>query len=220
MKEVKEVKEKAKVKVTVKVKAKEKGGKAAAKAGTPDGKAATPPAASPASPGPPGATSPGHLGRVGLLEWLGQRGIEATTVEHPPVLTVEAMLPYLKDVQGAIVKNLFLKDKKKNLYLLSAEHTREVKLNDVAKAVGAKELRFGDEAVMEEVLGVSQGCVTAFALVNDTKRQVKFLVDRALVDGSHQRVNFHPLTNTATTAVTTEGFNKLLAATGHAVIQF
>merc|ERR1712179_779198 len=129
------------------------------------------------------------------------------------------MMPYLQGVEGAICKNLFLKDKKKNLYLLSAVHDKEIKLNDVAKKIGAKELRFGDESVMQEILGVSQGCVTAYALANDGNKQVKFVVDSALVDDSHCRVNFHPMVNTATTSISTADFKKFLSVTGHGAIQ-
>jgi hypothetical protein len=164
--------------------------------------------------------SGGHLSKDGLFNFFSETGIAYTNVEHPEVFTVEAMMPYLDGVTGAICKNLFLKDKKKNLYLLSAAHDREVKLNDVAKKVGAKELRFGDESVMKEVLGVSQGCVTAFALVNDQAKQVKFVVDSALLDGSHTSLNFHPMVNTATTNISTADFTKLLATTGHTVLKF
>ena len=136
------------------------------------------------------------------------------------MFTVEAMLPYLKDVTGAVCKNLFLKDKKKNLYLLSAEHTKEVKMNDVAKKIGAKELRFADESLLFEKLGVTQGCVTAYALVNNPEKDVKFIVDKSLVDGSHPKVNFHPLVNTATTAISSQDFQKFLKLTGHAVLEF
>ena len=113
----------------------------------------------------------------------------------------------------------YLKDKKKNLYLLAAAHDKEVKLNDVAKKVGAKELRFGDESVMLELLGVSQGAVTAYALANDKNKAVKFIVDSALLDGSHTSVNFHPMVNTATTQISTEDFKKFLSITGHTVLK-
>jgi len=166
------------------------------------------------------STSPGKLGKEQLFDFFTQNGIKFTNVDHPEVFTVEAMMPYLNKVEGAICKNLFLKDKKKNLYLLAAAHDKEVKLNDVAKSVGAKELRFGDESVMNEKLGVTQGCVTAFALVNDSPATVKFIVDKALVDGSHAFVNFHPMVNTATTCVSTKDFNKFLKLTGHTVLQF
>merc|ERR1719226_374422 len=106
-------------------------------------------------------------GKSQLFEFFHQNGISYENIDHPEVFTVEAMLPYLKGLTGAVCKNLFLKDKKKNLFLLSAVHDKEIKLNDVAKAVGAKELRFADENVLLEKLGVTQGCVTAFALIND-----------------------------------------------------
>jgi len=166
------------------------------------------------------ASSSGHLDKSGLFGYFVKHGIAFTNVDHPEVFTVEAMMPYLKDIEGAICKNLFLKDKKKKLYLLSAAHDREVKLNDVAKKIGAKELRFGDESVMKEILGVSQGCVTAFALANDTEKQVTFIVDQALVDGTHARVNFHPMVNTATTAVSVTDFVKFLGITGHTPLKF
>ncbi len=65
---------------------------------------------------------------------------------------------------------------------------------------------------MEETLGVTPGSVTAFALVNDRERRVRFVLDRALAEA--ERVNFHPLTNTATTGVSAEGFRQFLAAVG------
>ena len=161
-----------------------------------------------------------HFDKQRLFDFFKQNSISYDNIEHPEVFTVEAMLPYLKDVTGAICKNLFLKDKKKNLYLLSAEHTKEVKMNDVAKKIGAKELRFADESLLFEKLGVTQGCVTAYALVNNPEKDVKFIVDKSLVDGSHPKVNFHPLVNTATTAITSQDFQKFLKLTGHAVLEF
>lgn len=161
-----------------------------------------------------------HLGKQDLFQFFQQNDIKYHNVDHPEVFTVEAMMPYLKDVEGAICKNLFLKDKKKNFYLLSARHDKEVKLNDVAKAIGAKELRFADENVMFDMLGVRQGCVTAYALVNDTQKLAKFIVDKTLLDQSKSKsVNFHPLVNTATTGISCQDFKKFLSLTGHVVLE-
>jgi len=162
----------------------------------------------------------GHMNKAQLFTFLEKNKIKYNNVEHPEVFTVEAMMPYLENVEGAICKNLFLKDKKGGLYLLSAAHDREVKLNDVAKKVGAKELRFGAENVMLDTLGVSQGCVTAFSLVNDKARKVKFIVDSSLLDGSFKMVNFHPMVNTDTTGISTQDFNKFLQITGHQILKF
>jgi Ala-tRNA(Pro) deacylase len=71
---------------------------------------------------------------------------------------------------------------------------------------------------MEQILGVKQGCVTAFALLNDIKIEVKFLADEALVDGTYNRVYFHPLTNTATMGIGVQDFKKFVEKTGHSIV--
>ena len=52
---------------------------------------------------------------------------------------------------------------------------------------------------MLETLGVTPGSVTIFALINDTDSAVTLVVDEALL--ASDPVNFHPLLNTATTAM-------------------
>jgi len=131
------------------------------------------------------------------------------------VFTVEALMQCVSAMSGLHMKNLFLKDKKKNLYLLSTRHDAKVTLNDVAKKLGTKDLRFGDESVMKEILGVAQGCVTAFALVNDTKHQVKMVIDEEAVNGTHKYINFHPLSNAATLGVSPADLQKFFVLTGH-----
>merc|ERR1712107_840049 len=131
------------------------------------------------------AAGKNKFGKTELFGFFDENGIVYENIDHPEVFTVEAMMPYLTNVKGAVCKNLFLKDKKKNLYLLSAVHDKEIKLNDVAKAIGAKELRFADENVLLEKLGVTQGCVTAYALINDADKSVKFIVDKNIVNGSY-----------------------------------
>ena len=127
------------------------------------------------------------------------------------------MMPYVKDVPGAVCKNLFMKDKKKKgLWLFTARHDLDVKLNELSKKVGAPGgLRFADESILLEKLGVKQGCVTPFALINDKNNDVKFILDEALVSGKYERINCHPLSNAATTGVTPEDFKKFLDAVNH-----
>ncbi len=54
--------------------------------------------------------------------------------------------------------------------------------------------------------------MTLFALINDPGHRVKLVLDKALYD--HATVNFHPLVNTATTAVSLDGMAVFLAALG------
>lgn len=152
-----------------------------------------------------------------MMEYLDNLEITSETTEHPAVFTVEAMMPYVGHLPGAHSKNLFLKDKKKKrLWLVTALASREVNLNDLAKKVGASGgFRFADEAIMLEKLGVGQGCVTPLSLFNDTQQEVTFLLDASLVEDNHEKVNFHPMTNEATTGLKPEDFMKFVKATGH-----
>jgi Ala-tRNA(Pro) deacylase len=63
---------------------------------------------------------------------------------------------------------------------------------------------------MEATLGITPGSVTALALINDTTRSVAFVLDQVLFDA--KVVNFHPLTNTATTSLSQSGFRAFLDA--------
>jgi Ala-tRNA(Pro) deacylase len=117
---------------------------------------------------------------------------------------VKAALP------GGHTKNLFLKDAKGQLWLVSALQDARVDLKALPAAIGAARLSFGSAELMAETLGVSPGSVTAFALINDLGRRVRFVLDAGLAKSDP--VNFHPLENTATTAVSQADFRRFLAA--------
>ncbi|XP_029927158.1 prolyl-tRNA synthetase associated domain-containing protein 1 [Myripristis murdjan] len=156
--------------------------------------------------------------RAELEKFLQGLNIQTTCVEHPPVFTVEEMMPHLQEVSGVVTKNLFLKDKKKkSLWLLSARHDRQVNLNDLAKKLGVSSgnLRFADEATMLEKLKVGQGCATALALLFDTERSVTCVLDSDLLDGGHQMVHFHPMSNAATLGLRPDDLLRFLKETGH-----
>ena len=147
-----------------------------------------------------------------LLAFLADIGVEQTTWDHPAVFTVGESERIKDDIPGAHTKNLFLKDAKDQIWLVSAEAHAQIDLKRLHIVIGAARLSFGKGELMADVLGVEPGSVTAFALVNDTARRVRFVLDRTLAQADI--VNFHPLTNTATTSVSGEGFRRFLAAIG------
>ena len=148
-----------------------------------------------------------------LFAYLDKLGIAHTTHWHDAVFTVGESTELKASMPGGHTKNLFLKDKDGNLILIAAEAHSELKLNQLHRLIGTKRLSFGAPDLMEEVLGITPGSVTAFALMNDTAGQVRFLIDAALME--HDPVNFHPLTNTGTTAISREDFEAFVRATGH-----
>lgn len=150
--------------------------------------------------------------RDGLLAFLSEHGVDAVTHDHPAVFRVEEGEEIKARIPGAHTKNLFLKDAKDQLWLISAEGHAEIDLKRLHKVIGSARLSFGNAALMAQTLGVSPGSVTAFGLVNDRERRVRFVLDRTLAEAD--QVNFHPLTNTATTTVSRDGFRRFLAAIG------
>jgi Ala-tRNA(Pro) deacylase len=149
-------------------------------------------------------------GRTDLIAFLDAHGVAHTTIDHPPVFRVGEGEETKRGLPGAHTKNLFLKDAKSQLWLVSAEQDTPIDLKRLPAAIGAARLSFGSAELMEATLGVTPGSVTAFALVNDAGRQVRFVLDQRLYLADH--VNFHPLTNTATTCVSQTGFRDFLRA--------
>jgi Ala-tRNA(Pro) deacylase len=152
--------------------------------------------------------------RDDLMAMLARLGIATITVEHPPLFTVEEAQALRGEVPGAHTKNLFLKDKKDALFLVVAPEEGAVDLKHLHRQIGASSrLSFGRPDLLMETLGVTPGAVTAFAPINDTGGRVTVVLDEALA--AADRVNCHPLINTATTTIAMADLLAFLRATGH-----
>lgn len=155
----------------------------------------------------------GHVKtRDGLLTYFDALGIAHRTLDHPPVFRVGEGEDFKHQLPGGHTKNLFLKDAKDQFWLISALQETLIDLKALPKLIGSARLSFGSEAQLVWALGVTAGSVTAFALVNDPHHRVRFVLDAAL--GLADPVNFHPLENTATTAVSQRDFRRFLDSLG------
>lgn len=142
--------------------------------------------------------------------------IAATTVEHPPLYTVEESQALRGEIAGAHTKNLFLKDKGSNLYLVTAEESSPLDLKVLDKVIGAKgRLSFGSAEQLQAVLGILPGSVSPLALVNDREAKVRFILEEKLA--AAEIINVHPLVNTMTTSLTIADLRRYIEATGHSV---
>src|ERR1700722_7365423 len=115
-----------------------------------------------------------------FLSFLDAQGIEHRTHEHPAVFTVAEGPEIKAAMPGAHTKNLFLKDKKGRLLLISARQDAVIDLKNLHRVIGSDRLSFGNAELMAEVLGLTPGSVTAFGLINDRDRRVTFVLDKAL----------------------------------------
>ena len=151
--------------------------------------------------------------RPELFARLNELGIATRTVEHRPVFNVAESETLERDLPGGHTKNLFLKDAKDRLFLLTAESHTKIDLKSLHKVVGCARLSFGKPELLQEVLGVAPGSVTPFALINDHARRVSFVLDARLME--FDRINCHPLENTATTNVAREDLLRFIQSCGH-----
>ncbi len=145
-----------------------------------------------------------------LHAFLAAHGIAQTTLQHPAVFRVDEGHEIKAALPGGHTKNLFLKDARDQIWLICALGETAIDLKRLPPVIGAGRLSFGSAALMAEVLGVTPGSVTLFALINDPARRVKLVLDAALL--AAEPVNFHPLTNTATTAISQDGLRAFLKA--------
>ncbi len=149
-----------------------------------------------------------------LFAFLEELGIRVKTVTHPPLYTVADSQSLRGEIEGGHTKNLFLKDKKDNFFLLAVDEEAVVDLKTIHHMIGASgKVSFGKPAALMELLGVLPGAVTAFGPINDADGKVKVFLDCALM--GHDLVNCHPLVNTATTSISSVDLVKFLTATGH-----
>lgn len=150
--------------------------------------------------------------REDLFGLFAALGIAHRTLDHEAVFRVGEGDEIKAALPGGHTKNLFLKDAKGQLWLISALQDARIDLKALPAAIGAARLSFGSAALMQETLGVAPGSVTAFGLINDAAHRVRFVLDAGLA--ASDPVNFHPLTNTATTAISQADFRRFLSALG------
>ena len=148
-----------------------------------------------------------------LFARLAELGIATTTHRHPPLFTVGESKSLRGELPGAHCKSLFLKAKNGSLWLVVALEDHPVDLKRLAKDLGVGTLSFARPELLWEVLGVTPGSVTPFAVINDRDGAVQVLLHDEMM--AHALLNYHPLSNEATTAIAAADLLRFLQATGH-----
>jgi Ala-tRNA(Pro) deacylase len=148
-----------------------------------------------------------------LFERLDALGIAHRTATHPPVFRVADAAALRGSLPGGHCKSLFLKDKKGSFWLAVMLEERRTDLNKLALRLGAPRFSFGSADALCAVLGVRPGSVSPFALANDTAHRVTPVLDRDML--GYDPLNYHPLANDRTTAISSAALLRFIAACGH-----
>ena len=148
-----------------------------------------------------------------LFSMLDKAGIQHHTIYHPPLRTVEDAKAVRPDTDYGHTKNLFVRNKKGAMWLLSLHEDRVVDLKQTAQQVGAGRFSFASSDRLMKYLGVIPGAVSPFSILNDMTNQVTFMIDEALME--HPKWHIHPLDNTMTTTIDRDALLEFLKAQGH-----
>ncbi|MBI3675125.1 MAG: prolyl-tRNA synthetase associated domain-containing protein [Proteobacteria bacterium] len=140
-------------------------------------------------------------------------GISTRTFSHAPVFTVEEAKALRGTIVGGHTKNLFLKDKKDGLWLVVAREKVRIDLNALAKLLGSPRFSFGSPELLIATLGIPPGSVTPFALMNDREGKVRVVLDEGML--ALAPLNFHPLRNDRTTAISPADLLAFIRSTNH-----
>ena len=139
-----------------------------------------------------------------LIELLKKENCNIKVHQHDALFTVQDSKKLRGEIKGAHSKNLFLKNKKNNFFLLTCEEADEVDLKKISKSLDLGNISFAKEEYLRQHLKVKPGSVSPFALLNDSVGLVNFYLEESLYDSKF--VNFHPLINTYTITIETKKF--------------
>ncbi len=149
-----------------------------------------------------------------LLARLNALDIEVEIHRHPPLHTVAESRELRGTLPGGHIKNLFLRDKKRNQWLVTVLEDAAVDLKALRHSLGARgNLSFGNADLLSSSLGVAPGSVTPFAVINDMDGVVSMVLDQGILD--HDPINAHPLHNAATAAIARDDLLRFLTDCGH-----
>ena len=149
-----------------------------------------------------------------LLAILDQLGIDHTTIKHPPMFTVADSKKFrIKSMHGSYTKNLFLRNKKGFMWLITCCEDRRLDFLSLATHLKAGRLSFGSADRLMKYLGVTPGAVSPLALINDSTQSVSFVIEEALL--AQPMIHLHPLINTQTTQIAIRDLLGFARHTGH-----
>ena len=127
-------------------------------------------------------------------------GIAYEHVSHPPVHTIEDCAAVDAKLGCVTAKNYFLTTKnKKNFFLCIVRPEARFRTSDISKQAGSSRLSFADDEKLMEIMQVHSGAVSPMCLLFEPAKDVRLIVDRALLDV--EKIAFHPCDNTRTIAM-------------------
>ena len=162
-------------------------------------------------PSSPDGRSDTELRAYDLLDGL---GIDYLRLDHEHTDTIEACHEVEAILGIRICKNLFLRNRQgTEHYLLMMPGDKPFKTKFLSKALGVSRLSFAPPEELFEYLGLRPGSVTVLGLMNDARRHVHLVIDRAVLEDEY--IGCHPCESTSSLRIRTgDLLQKILPAMG------
>ena len=141
-----------------------------------------------------------------LYKKLEELNIKIEKQEHEAVHTIEEILKLDVRLDGMGLKNLFVKDKFDNRYMIVVEENKRVDLKKIKENLDLNKLSFCKEDELRNILKIEPGSVTPLAAINDDENEVTIILDEDMID---KNILVHPLVNTATIKINYNDMIKL-----------
>ena len=142
--------------------------------------------------------------------------IDFKIVDHPPAFTTEEADKYIEGHDGVRTKSMFLTDrKKKNFYLVILDDYKRLDMDRFKDIVGEKKVKMASENSLMEKMKLPAGTVSPFSLLNNEDHDIKFFMDKEIVD--EEIMTFHPNINEKTLFLKTKDLFKYLDNIGYEV---
>jgi Ala-tRNA(Pro) deacylase len=148
-----------------------------------------------------------------LLEILDSLDISYKIYDHDPIFTVEQGAHLKAQIPGMHCRNLFLRDKKKIMYLVVAANETAIDMKKLEKIIDSGRLSFGSADRLWTHLGIRPGSVCPFTVMNDKDHQVNVILDAFMMRA--ETVNYHPMDNAQTISLVPADLLKFFDFTGH-----
>ena len=148
-----------------------------------------------------------------LLQNLQKLDVSYALHKHEPIFTVEEGEHLKASIPGLHCRNLFLRDKKKKMFLVVAANETKIDLKKLSSVLECARFSFGSADRLWENLGIRQGSVNPFCIMNDADHNVRIILDKHMMD--QDIVNYHPMDNAMTIGLSPADLIRFIKSTNH-----
>ena len=148
-----------------------------------------------------------------LINLLKGQEIKFKLYKHKPLISVKEAksvqaLLFPSNMYSVHIKNLYLRDKKKNNFLITCEQDKKIDLKLLKEKIKSDRLSFGSSDRLFQNLGVLPGAVSPFCMLNGIKKNVNFYCDYDLKQ--FNKIYLHPLVSDRTVCLNINDLEKFL----------